>query len=71
MKKYEIRYWEKESVWVRRRTIVEANEKPTIENVCELLESGDCDYLQSDYAWETAEHECYDFETDLEVEEVK
>lgn len=69
MKKYKVSYWEKESVWVRRETIVEAKETPTKENIQELIESGNCDYLQADYNWETSEHEEYDFDTDLEIEQ--
>lgn len=68
-KKYEVSYWEKESVWVRRRVEIEADEKPTPENMKKLIETSNIDYLQTDYSWETSDTEDYDFDTDFEVEE--
>lgn len=69
MKKYNVSFWEKESVWVRRTVEIETDEKPTEENLDEFLSTKHCDYKQSDYDWETSDHEQYDFDTDFEVEE--
>lgn len=71
MKKYEIQYWEKESVWVRRKTIIESETQPTQQNAQELIETGNCDYIDADYDWETSETLDYDFKTDFKAEEVK
>lgn len=72
MTKYDVAYWEKETVWVRRRAIVESDKKPTKDTIEGLLEGdGDVDFYESDYNYETSEHDEYDFDTDFEVEEVK
>ena len=70
MTKYNVSFWEKESVWVRRRVVIETDEKPTEENLDEFFATKTCDFIQADYDWETSEHEQYDFETDFEVEEI-
>lgn len=69
MKTYEITYWEKESVWVERRTIVKTDHdlnkavKDGDEQLLkEAIEDDAVDYPQADYNWETSEHEDYDFE---------
>ena len=67
--KYSVEFWEKESVWVRRRVEVETDKEPTAENIEEILGTQSVDYMQEDYDWETSEHEQYDFETDFHVEE--
>lgn len=70
MTKYNVSFWEKESVWVLRRVVIETDEKPTEENLDEFFATKPCDFIQADYDWETSEHEQYDFETDFEVEEI-
>ena len=57
-------------MWIRRTVEIETDEKPTEENLDELLATKPCDYKQADYEWETSQHEEYDFDTDFEVEEV-
>lgn len=69
MTKYNVSFWEKESVWIRRTVEIETDEKPTEENLDELLATKPCDYKQADYEWDTSEHEQYDFDTDFHVEE--
>ena len=69
IKKYSVVFWEKESVWVRRRVEVETGKEPTAENLDEILGTHSVDYVQEDYYWETSEHEQYDFENDFHVEE--
>lgn len=71
MAKYQISYWEQESVWVRRTVQVECEEKPTPKHAKVIILTNPTDYIQSDYDWETSEHLCYDFETDFEVEELE
>lgn len=68
MKTYEITYWEKESVWVKRRTIVKtkhdlhkAVEDRDEQLLKEVVEDNAVDYIQADYDWETSEHEDYYF----------
>lgn len=77
MKTYEITYWEKESVWVERRTIVKTKHdlNKAIEDgdeqlLKEVIEDNAVDYAQADYNWETVEHEDYDFD-EVMVEEVE
>lgn len=70
MKKYHVEYWEKVSVWVLQTVVVEADEKPTKENMEELIATKGVDYYDSDYSWGTEEHEEYDFEHDFKAEEV-
>ena len=74
MKKYEIRYWEKESVWVYRTVEVPLDKDPrkmTEKELKDVIEQNeDVDFLDGDYNWETAETEKYDFKNDFKVEEV-
>lgn len=77
MKTYEITYWEKETVWVRRRTIVKtkhdlnkAVEDGDEELLKDAIEYNAVDYVEADYDWETVEHEDYDFDQVM-VEEVE
>lgn len=69
MKKYNVEYWEKQTVWVRQRVAIETDEKPTPENMEKLLANENVDFLQSDYSWETSDTSEYDFNTDFEAEE--
>lgn len=74
MKKYEIRYWEKESVWVYRTAQVPLDKDPKemtedeLRNVIEQNE--DVEFLDGDYSWETSNTEEYNFKDDFQVEEV-
>lgn len=77
MTTYKITYWEQESVWVERCTMVETKHdlKKAVEDGDEKLlrdaiEEGVIDYVQADYNWETSEHEDYDFD-EVMVEEVE
>ena len=76
MTTYKITYWEQESVWVERCTMVETKHdlKKAIEDGNEeilkkVIEDDAIDYIQADYNWETTQHEDYDFE-EVMVEEV-
>lgn len=70
MTKYKVSYWERESVWVRRTIEVESETKPTEKNIEYIIVNNPTvEYFMNDYAWETSEHEEYDFDTDFEVEE--
>ena len=75
MKKYEIEYWEKESVWCRRTAIVKSNKDPKDMNYAEKMDliegEGGIDFIDSDYNWETSETIDYDFKTDFEAKEVE
>lgn len=75
MKKYEIRYWERESVWVYRTAQVPLDKDPrkmTEEELKNVIEQNeDVDFMDGDYNWETAETWDYDFKNDFKVEEVK
>lgn len=74
MKKYEIRYWEKESVWVYRTVEVPLDKDPkkmTEEELKDLIERNeDVEFLDGDYSWETSETLDYNFKDDFKVEEV-
>lgn len=70
MKKYRVQYWEKVSVWVLQDVVIETEEKPTKENLAELIATKPVDYYDSDYSWDTIENEEYDLTNDFEVEEV-
>lgn len=71
MKKYEVEYWEKVSVWVRQRVLIKSDKKPTKRNLKDIIEKTGCDFEDSDYNWETMENEDYDFDTDFKAEEIK
>ena len=64
-KTYRITFWEKESVWVER-TVEVMSEKDLNpddkESIVDAIEEGATEYLESDYAWETSDHVCYDLE---------
>ena len=72
-KKYCITFWEKESVWVKR-TVEVMSEKvlnpDDKESIVDAIEYGDVECIESDYAWETSDHVCYDLE-DVQIEEVE
>ena len=74
MKKYEIRYWEKESVWVYRTMEVPLDKDPkdmTEEELKDLIEQNeDVEFLDGDYNWETSETLDYNFKDDFRSEEV-
>lgn len=74
MKKYEIRYWEKESVWVYRTIEVPLDKDPkemTEEELKDLIEQNeDVEFLDGDYDWETSETLDYNFKDDFRSEEV-
>lgn len=74
MKKYEIRYWEKESVWVYRTVEVPLDKDPkemTEEELKDVIEQNeDVDFLDGDYDWETSETLDYNFKDDFRSEEV-
>lgn len=74
MKKYEIRYWEKESVWVYRTVEVLLDKDPkkmTEEELKDLIEQNeDVEFMDGDYDWETSETLDYNFKDDFKVEEV-
>lgn len=72
--RYEITYWEKETVWVQCRTIVETDyeldENSEEELLKEVIEDDAVDYAQRDYNWETSEHVAYDFD-EVEIERIE
>lgn len=72
-KKYCITFWEKESVWVKR-TVEVSSEKvlntDDKESIIDAIEYSDTEYIESDYAWETSDHVCYDLES-LQIEEIE
>ena len=74
MKKYEIRYWEKESVWVYRTVEVPLDKDPkemTEEELKDLIEQNeDVEFMDGDYDWETSETLDYNFKDDFRSEEV-
>lgn len=74
MKKYEIRYWEKESVWVYRTVQVPLDKDPrkmTEEELKNMIEQNeDVDFLDGEYEWDTSETLDYNFKDDFQVEEV-
>lgn len=74
MKKYEIRYWEKESVWVYRTVEVPLDKDPkgmTEEELKNLIEQNeDVEFMDGDYDWETSETLDYNFKDDFRSEEV-
>lgn len=74
MRQYEISYWEKETVWVKRRTIVDTGHdlsaKPVDEQeLKEAIENDAIEELEADYDWETMAHDDYDFD-EVEIEEL-
>lgn len=74
MKKYEIRYWEKESVWVYRTVEVPLDKDPkemTEKELKDLIEQNeDVEFMDGDYDWETSETLDYNFKDDFRSEEV-
>ena len=73
-KRYEISYWEKETVWVKCKTIVETeydlDEDSDEELLKEVIEDDAVDYVQRDYNWETSECAPYDFD-EVEIERIE
>ena len=75
MKRYEVQFWEKETVWVKRTIEIPTDkdfEKLSNDEKIEEIETNeDVDWLDGDYNWETSEIVEYDFENDFKVKEVK
>lgn len=71
-KSYAVTFWEKESVWVRRRVDITTDKpKEEIENI---VKDGDIykystEVYPGDYHWDTSETLEYDID-DLEIEEL-
>lgn len=72
---YEVRLWEKESVWVRRTLQIESDKELSQEQIENMVKDKSIyqnvvDSYKADYCWETAE--LLDTDTqDLTVEELK
>ena len=75
MKKYEVQYWEKEAVWVKRTVIIPSDKdvsKMTEDELQNEIESNeDVEWLEGDYNYESTRILEYDFKNDFSVEEVK
>ena len=71
MKRYEIEYWSKDSVWVKRTIRIDSNIKPTKKNLEELINKSDVEWFDADWNFDTIETLEYDFDNDLRIKEVK